>query len=99
MQNNFFQLLKYTKSFLNHYDESQAKNDLEYWIKHPNNAVFDIIDYEKLIYIELNFPDSLDIQELIQQLKVIIAENYLQKKQLMNRLILNNEMKNDIICH
>lgn len=61
-----------------------------YW---NNLATIDIIDYEKLIYIELEFPDNYQIQNLISILKENIFKNYKYKNKLLSRIIDNNLLK------
>ena len=54
-----------------------------------NNNIYDIINYEKLIYIFVNFQDN---EEIINSLEVIfnkIANNYNVKRKLREHLILH----------
>ena len=52
-----------------------------------NLSTIDIIDYERLIYIELTFPEDEEIQNLVQILKENICKNYKFKWKYINRLI------------
>lgn len=57
-------------------------NDFQY----NNISNYDIIDYEKLIYIETNFNDNIEIQELLKEIKSNIAFAYKLKNQYKNRI-------------
>ena len=48
-----------------------------------NNKSTDTIDYEKLIYIDLNYKDDKEITELVQQIKISISVFYAQKKKVI----------------
>lgn len=63
-----------------------------YW---NNLATVDIIDYEKLIYIELNFPNNYEIQNLISIIKENIYKNYKYKNKLLSRILDNNIFNNN----
>lgn len=51
-----------------------------------NNSCYNNINYEKLIYIEVNYKDNVEIQFLLNKIKQQIAENWLKKQQILNRL-------------
>lgn len=51
-----------------------------------NDHVFNIIDYELIIYYEFIFKDNINVMHLITLLKEKIAINWLKKQQLMSRL-------------
>ena len=52
-----------------------------------NINAYDIIDYEKLIYIETMFPKHEKIQALLNEIKASIAYGYKLKNQYKNRVI------------
>lgn len=52
-----------------------------------NINAYDIIDYEKLIYIETMYPNNQEIQVLLQAIKANIAYGYRLKNQYKNRII------------
>lgn len=52
-----------------------------------NINAYDIIDYEKLIYIETMFPENEKIQTLLNEIKASIAYGYRIKNQYKNRII------------
>lgn len=45
-----------------------------------------VIDYEKLIYIEKTFPDNIEIQRLIDIIKENTAKNFRLRRQYIARL-------------
>jgi hypothetical protein len=47
---------------------------------------YDIIDYKKLIYIEMSFQDDLEIQELLKEIKQFITEAFIYKHQYIKRI-------------
>lgn len=51
-----------------------------------NAYTTDLIDYEKLIYIELKFSNNLKIQQLIKLIKQNISNNFLFKHKYIQRL-------------
>lgn len=92
MKNNFFDLLQYTSNELDFINEQSANDELDYYLNleiFPNISLFDIIDYEKLIYIELRFLNNKEIQEKITRIKYLISQNYYDRKKLINRLMYN----------
>ena len=53
---------------------------------YSNFLNFDIIDYEKILYIELTFSKETEIIEKIQQVKEAIVGNYILKNNYIARL-------------
>lgn len=54
-----------------------------------NNNLFnakstDTVDYQKIIYVDLNYKDDAEIVELIKQVKTIISNNYCEKKKVIS---------------
>lgn len=47
---------------------------------------YDIIDYEKIIYIEMNFSNNEEIKSLLDVLKTNISNNYITKNNYLNRI-------------
>lgn len=47
---------------------------------------FDVIDYEKIIYIEMNFSNNEEIKQLLDILKSNISNNYIIKNNYLNRI-------------
>lgn len=47
---------------------------------------YDLIDYEKLFYIEQNFCYNIDVKEKIETIKKMISDNYIIKNKYMARL-------------
>lgn len=50
-----------------------------------NESPFDIIDYEKLIYLELKYPNDNEILQLLNLIKIKIANGYEEKNKLIQR--------------
>ena len=71
------------------YDKNMAQRELDFWIENPNDSIYNLINYEKLIFFELHFPDDIDIQTRINILKEIISKNYIMKKKFINHLSLS----------
>ena len=58
------------------FTENTAKNFLSKIEKsNLNNGVFDLIDYEKLIYIYINFLDNSEIKQHIEAIFSLISAN------------------------
>lgn len=92
ISDNFRYLLKNTLySYPIEEDEEKALDFLKLinnkYFLYNNICNYDILDYEKIIYIEIKFKDSIEIQQLIQDIKNNIAEGYLLKNQYKNRII------------
>lgn len=51
-----------------------------------NSYSSDLVDYEKLIYIEYNFSQNKTIQQLLKNIKENISNNYLLKYKYIARL-------------
>lgn len=51
-----------------------------------NWLCYDLIDYEKIFYIEQNFCYNIDVKEKIEKIKQKISENYVAKNKYMTRL-------------
>lgn len=51
-----------------------------------NQLCYDLIDYEKIFYIEQNFCYNIDVKEKIEEIKQRISKNYIAKNQYMARL-------------
>ena len=51
-----------------------------------NGNVLDLINYEKLITIEMQNKNNEEVQILCNQIKQIIADNYINKQKLLIRL-------------
>lgn len=67
----------------------QAKQYLKFFLnneQYMNAYLYDLMNYEKLIYIEMTYFDDEDICYMIKKLKTIIADNWLKKQQLLNRI-------------
>lgn len=77
---------------LNQYDEDCALRELQYYLEegHDNCLNYDVINYERLIYIEEFFSDNEEIRGMLHDLKHIICENYVQRQLLISRLLLQD---------
>lgn len=100
MKNNF---IYYTNCISNDkiITQEEAKNYLQYLLRddflYNNICNYDIIDYEKIIFIEQIFKENQDIQLLINNLKENIATGYQFKKKYKQRIFDNyntNELLN-----
>lgn len=87
---NFFDLLSYSSAgYLDKYDEGCALRELDFYFSNNiNSGNFDIVNYERLIYIELRFTDNEEIQKKVQDLKQIICSNYIVRQKLLEKLVL-----------
>lgn len=54
--------------------------------QYNNIANYDVLDYEKIIYIEVSFPNNEEIQKLLTKIKDNIATGYALRNQYKNRL-------------
>ena len=55
--------------------------------KYNNINCYDIIDYEKLFFIEVTYNNNQKIQELLKQVKSSIAFGYALKNKYRNRIL------------
>lgn len=78
-------------------DESEAINYLYFLDRtfFDNGYSLDLINYEKLIYIEFTYPFNQKIQQLIKNIKQNIANNFSLKYKYIQRL--TDNMCSDII--
>ena len=81
---NFYGLLNYI--------DASVKNPIQYLnfilnhAEYHNDQVFDLIDYEKLIAIEMQNLNNEEIQTLCTKIKNIITMKYIAKRKLLIRL-------------
>lgn len=70
--------------------EEEALNYLKYigspYFAYKNDNNYDAYNYEKIIYIEMNFLTNIEIQEKIKELKTMISNNYAYKSKYLNRI-------------
>ena len=87
---NFFELLTYSSAgYLDKYDESCALRELDFYFENNSNSGnFDVINYERLIYIELRFAHHEEIQSRVQELKELICRNYITRQKLLEKITL-----------
>lgn len=90
---NFRELMQYSSlgPELEGYDENCAIRELQYYLDGNDNAMnYDVINYERLIYIEIAFAGHEHIHGMLQDLKHRICDNYIQRQQFIDRLILKD---------
>lgn len=76
---------------LENYDMDCAFRELQYYLDGNDNALnYDVINYERLFYIEENFIENEEIRNMLDELKHRICHNYVQRQQLIARLILHD---------
>ena len=86
MENNFFDLAKYSEvPEIDNIGEDKALQELNWYSDHSNCMAYDMIDYERLVFLELRFPESTRIQTKINDLKIQIYENYILRKKIEHR--------------
>lgn len=87
---NFQELMQYAIApELEFYDEGCAIRELQYYLDgNDNSQNYDIINYERLIYIEDTFSYNEDIHNMLTELKHKIANNYIQRQKFIARLLL-----------
>ena len=87
---NFQELMKYgIAPELEFYDEDCAIRELQYYLDgNDNSQNYDIINYERLFYIEDNFSGNENIHNMLTELKHKISNNYLQRQKFIARLLL-----------
>ena len=91
LHNNYYYLLINTPlTYPVCLNEEEALTYLKYInrddFQYNNIANYDILDYEKILYIEVSFPDNEEIQKLLTQIKANIATGYAIRNQYKNRL-------------
>lgn len=91
-RDNFYFILDSTPcSFPVPLDEQQATNYLTIILDkdflYNNIDCYDILDYEKIIYIENKFNNNNKIQDLISKIKENIAYAYELKNKYRNRIL------------
>ena len=70
--------------------EEKAIKEISYYQENSNDMAYDLINYERLIFLEYYFSDNKKIQDLISKLKTTIYENYIMRKKLINRYYRKN---------
>ena len=99
IHDNFYYLLTNTPTnYPITITETEALDYLNYINKsnflYNNISNYNIIDYEKLIFIEYTFINNQEIQELLIEIKKNIADGYYIKNQYKNRIF---DFKNIIL--
>lgn len=90
-QSNFHNLVDNTEVF---YPLDLQKEEIIKYLKLINNfnkfysnlCNYDLIDYERLIYIENTFKDDDDIIKIIEEIKQRISESYVYKHRYIKRI-------------
>ena len=97
MENNFFDLLKYTtvKEEKMPKDREKIIHELDIYSDSVED-VYNCVDYEKLCYFELFFKDDEYIQNKIHQLKEKICYFYIQRQKLIERFSLRQEKEDNV---
>lgn len=88
--NNFFNLLDYDASPYENLSFKQIQQILNKYEQYDNSFIHTLIDYEFLIFLEMNYLDNDIIQSKINKIKIKIANNYERKKKLINKVFLQN---------
>ena len=92
---NFFEMLVYNEiPQLDNYDREHALREISYYINYSNGEAYDIINYERLMYIELKFIDDKEVQMELLKLKQYIVTNFVLKERLLSRLQLKGTICN-----
>lgn len=79
---NFFELMQYSSlgPELENYDEECAFRELQYYLEERDNAFnYDVINYERLFYIEEIFGKNERINNMLNDLKHKICHNYIRR--------------------
>lgn len=91
MIGGYFGLLNYSYIKENHLSEDEILHKIEWFKSHANNKVYDMIDYEWLICMEIKFAEHKNIVTAIKELKQMIAKNYLLKQKMKARMLLRDK--------
>lgn len=90
--NSFLSFLKYFDAQELNGTIKKTKTELNEWLNQSNDWLYNSLDCEKLIYLEIKYEDNLEIQELIALLKKKIAYHYENRQRLISKLSLNREI-------
>ena len=99
---NFAQISRLTDDIIEDYPvpktETEALNYLYFLDRtlFDNSYSLDLIDYEKLIYIEVHFSTNLTIRQLLITIKQNISDNFIIKPKYIQRItddLCSNEIK------
>lgn len=93
--NSLLPFLKYFNSFELNESIKDAKIELISWYDKSNDYLYNSINYERLIYLENKYKDNLELQEIIEKLKIKISQNYENKQRLISKLSLNMDKINE----
>lgn len=96
MIGGYFGLLNYCKIEDNHLSDDYVLEKLKWYKQHANNRVYDMIDYEWLIFLEIQYGNNENKKYIIQEiheLKQMVAKNYLLNQKLKARINLISEVK------
>lgn len=89
MDENFYYLINIlnTSDILSEeqaFNYLQKINSINFLYNNMNS--YDILDYEKIIFIEITYKNNQNIQELVQQIKQNISSGYIYKEKLKERI-------------
>lgn len=95
MENNFFDLLKYAHVPELNKSPDEVLDEIDVLFDNANDKAYDLINYERLIYLDMKYKDNDMVSRRINELKNFIADNYKTKELLKNRYIHIPENKKD----
>ena len=89
---NLAQITRLTEDITPNYPIPQTEEEALSYLyfidrtQHNNGYTLDLINYEKLIYIEVNFSSNKKIQQLLINIKENIANNFILKHKYIQRI-------------
>lgn len=91
MNNNipFYNLIHYNNISIDNINENnciQYLNNILNYSDILNDSLNPLIDYEKLIFLEIKFNNHPEIQNLLKQIKFRINNNYIYKQKYLIRI-------------
>ena len=69
--------------------DDEILKELNIWVNNPNDSVYNIIDFERLFYLEKRYQDNDEFMKIINTLKDSIADNYVKRQRMIQRLCLD----------
>lgn len=87
---------KFLPNLGNSYDERKINELLDYWFT-IYDKVYNVINYELLIFLEIHNQDNEQIINKIQKLKEKIAETYQDKQRLIKKVFSTNGYYDELI--
>ena len=59
--------------------DDEILRELNIWLNNPSDSVYNIVDFERLFYLEKKYQDNEKFKVIIDAIKDSIADNYVQR--------------------